>query len=162
MCIDQPAAWAVYNAVRYLVAFANNSSRTVQTYLLVLGTASSASLALIIFSQLLRLSKLGWSRKSSLYTRLRTFLEWTSSILLLGPAVVNVVLVVAWKHSTDLSRSVSDRCSWDIDVLWSSKDHQSNSGCAVPWGFWIAGAVIRLAVTTLILVSTSLFFSNTR
>lgn len=84
---------------------------------------------------------------------MQELLHYTSSLLVLGPALVNFALVFAWKHTADLSNSVEGRCHWDIDIAWSGTGHQCAAPEAVSWGYWLAGSLVRLIITALALVS---------
>lgn len=153
---EHVAAWAVYNTVRYFVAFTVYTSHGRQIAVLVLGTVTVLSFALIVVARLLALfaPHLGWKQKpSSPYPKIQAALRYAASTLLLGPPVVNIVLVFVWKHAPDTSESVQGRCHWDIDVSWSGRGFECDARDAVSWGFWLAGALVRLLVTALVIVS---------
>ncbi|KAI0691808.1 hypothetical protein BC835DRAFT_1521174 [Cytidiella melzeri] len=148
------AGWATYNTTRYFLAFTIYTSHDRQVILLVLGSVAVLSLALALTSQLLRTfaPHFGWNHATnSLYSRTQICLNSISSILLLGPAVVNVVFVVLWRRSPDKAQSLQGRCHWDIDVVWSGTGFECDAATAIDWGFWLAGALVRLVLTALIL-----------
>lgn len=122
----------------------------------MLGSVAVLSVALTMTSSLLALfaPHFGWNYSSkSPYTRLQIFLNISSSILLLGPAVVNIVLTLLWRRSPDHDQSLQGRCHWDIDVAWSGTGFQCDATKAIAYGYWLGGAIARLVVTVLILVS---------
>lgn len=147
----------MYNTVRYFVAFTVYTTRDRQIALLVLGTAAALSFASLMLSILLSLfvPHLGWKHRSrSSYTRIQALLTYTASLLILGPAIVNVIFVAVWRHSSDPGLSVQGRCHWDIDVLWTGTGFECDVNHAVSWGAWLAGSVVRLIFTAVVLVST--------
>lgn len=149
----------MYNTIRYFVAFTVYTARERQIALLVLGTAAALSFASLILSLLLSLfaPHLGWKQRSrSSYARLQILLTYTASFLILGPAIVNLVFVAVWRHSSDPGLSVQGRCHWDIDILWTGTGFECDVKDAVSWGAWLAGSVVRLVLTALVLVSIHL------
>lgn len=149
----------MYNTVRYFVAFTIYTARDRQIALLVLGTASALSFAFLSLSILLSFfaPPLGWKHQSrSLYTRLQILLNYSASVLLLGPAVANIVFVAVWRRSPDPGLSLQGRCHWDIDVFWTGTGFQCDVTHAVAWGYWLAGAIVRLVFTASILVSLTM------
>ena len=147
--------WTTYNSIRYFLAVSLYPSRDRQTASIILGTASVLSLALIVLSlslYFLRL-RLGWKRRpSSLYTRFRVAANYSSSALLLASASGNVALVCLWRHHRDPELRIEGRCHWDIDVVWSGSTLGCGRSTAIAWGYWVTGAVVRLVITSLILV----------
>lgn len=152
------ASWGLYTTIRYFVAFTIYSARDRQIALLVLGIASALSFAATLSTLFLSFlaPHLGSRRQSrSLYTRIFALLSYSASLLLLGPAVANVAFVVIWRHSTDPGLSAQGRCHWDIDIFWTGTGLQCNGSNAVLWGSWLAGSIVRLVLTALILVSSN-------
>lgn len=93
--------------------------------------------------------KLGWSYMCS---KFQTTVEGLSSTLLLAPAATNFVFVFIWKHNADPATAVETRCRWDIDVVWSGMEKACDPPRRILWGYWLAGAIVRLVVTTFMLV----------
>lgn len=148
--------WAVYNTVRYFVAFSIYTARDRQIALLAFGTAAALSFASLMLSLLLSFfaPHLGWKHRSrSSYTRFQVLLTYTASFLILGPAVGNVVFVALWRDSSDPGLSIHGRCHWDIDVLWTGTGFECDVNHSVSWGSWLAGSVIRLLLTVGVIVS---------
>ncbi|GJE88987.1 hypothetical protein PsYK624_050760 [Phanerochaete sordida] len=150
------AAWGVYTTVRYFVAFTIYTARDRQIVLLVLGTASALSLASALLPLLLSFFLPQLRRQyhtRSLHVRISALFDYAASLLLLGPAVANLAFVAIWRHSADPALSAQGRCHWDIDVVWTGTGLQCSGSNAVAWGSWLAGSIVRLVLTALILVT---------
>ncbi|KAJ3557637.1 hypothetical protein NM688_g1369 [Phlebia brevispora] len=148
------AFWAIYNAIRYFLAFSIYLSSGRQQASLALGILSALSLVLLVSSAAAHvfLPHLGRSRGSSAgYPGVQILLEYTSSASLLSPAITNLVLVCVWRHSQNPFLTVEGRCTWDIDVVWSRAQFRCQSPKAIAWGYWLAGAVVRLTITSAVL-----------
>ncbi|KAI0946294.1 hypothetical protein AcV7_010309 [Taiwanofungus camphoratus] len=148
-------AWAIFNTVRYFVASTIYKSRDRQIILLVLGTSTALSVASIIASLTIAAfaPHLGWAyRHNAPHIVVQTVLKYLASALLLGPAVVNLVLVFVWRHSTDAISTLLGRCHWDIDVVWSGTGRRCDTSHSPAWGYWIAGSVVRVILTLIVLV----------
>jgi len=74
-----------------------------------------------------------------------------ASFLLVAPAIINTVLVIVWRASDDPQTTLRGRCNWDIDVVWSGV----GLACDRSPSFvsWLSGAVSRLCLTGLVLVT---------
>ncbi|OJT11186.1 hypothetical protein TRAPUB_12293 [Trametes pubescens] len=147
-------SWAVYNTVRYYVGAMLHLYRDRQIINLVLGSCAAMSLACLLVSIIIAASAphFGWYyRPRSTHVLLQDFLNYSSSLCLFAPAVVNFVLVFLWRDASDTVNSLRGRCHWDIDVVWSGIGGQCDSSPA--WGYWFAGALIRLLVTAVILIA---------
>ena len=149
-----PGAWAVYNTVRYFIAFASYRSRTAQTISLVLAACTTLATGLNLASNLLACFSfhLVSTRIShnSLHTA-RKILRYLASFFLLAPAVVSFVLVFVLRNAQDSDLHFLGRCHWDIDVVWSaSRNHCGNA--APLWGAWLAATIVRLIVTLVFIV----------
>ncbi|KAJ7123691.1 hypothetical protein C8R44DRAFT_735326 [Mycena epipterygia] len=144
--------WALYTTVRYFLAFAVYQSSTGQVVALVLATVGSVSFAVLFATAVipfLQLYLLGRNISIDALLTVRMVLRYISSVLLLGPAVVNFALVFAWRSSSDVALDMGKRCDVDIDVVWSIRSHQS---CPIPsWGAWLALSIARLLVTLAVL-----------
>ncbi|KAI0077004.1 hypothetical protein K474DRAFT_1173425 [Panus rudis PR-1116 ss-1] len=147
--------WAVYTSIRYFIAITNFTSHDRRIILLVLGSVSAFSALLVSLSFLLSSlsAYLGWDHDlAPLYATFQSFLGYSSSLFLLGPAIVNIVILALWKHSPPSpADSMQGRCTWDIDAIWTSITRNcADNGRAVPWGFWLAGAIVRLVLTLVV------------
>ena len=147
-------AWATYNTVRYYVGAWIHPYRERQVIALVLGSSTALCLTCILTSLIISASaiRLGWYYKPrSKHALLQCFLRYSSSILLVGPAVVNFILVFLWRNASDILESLKGRCHWDIDVVWTGFGGVCTDAPA--WGFWLAGSLIRLLLTVALVVS---------
>jgi len=77
-------------------------------------------------------------------------LPYLASFLLVAPAVVNIILVVLWRGSSDPQTTLRGRCGWDIDVVWSGVGLVCDRSPS--FASWLGGAVSRLCITILVLV----------
>jgi len=155
MAAVRTAAWALYNLIRYFMAFNVYTSNTGQAVSLALGTSATLSLAFLmsaalisVFRQYLLLHN--FPLHSLLVAR--TILQWLLSFFLLAPAVVSFALVFAWKNSADSELRIRGRCFADIDAVWSV----SKAQCRQPshWATWVVLSLLRLILTLVDLVST--------
>jgi hypothetical protein len=79
-------------------------------------------------------------------------LHYLASCCLLGPSIVNVVLLFIWRNTSDLELLIRHRCRLDVDLVWSTTYSLCNRKDKA-WGIWMALAVFRLLVTLGITVS---------
>ncbi|KAI0369331.1 hypothetical protein BV20DRAFT_1079338 [Pilatotrama ljubarskyi] len=146
--------WAVYNTVRYYVGAMLYQYRDRQIVSLVLGSCAALCLACILVSIIIAASAphFGWYHKPrSTHVLLQDFLNYSSSLCLLAPAVVNFVLVFLWRDPSDTLNSLRGRCHWDIDVVWSGLGGQCDHSPA--WGTWLAGSLARLVLTAVFIIA---------
>ena len=152
-----PAVWAVYSTVCYLLAFTIYQGVTGQIFSLMLGASTGLSFALISCASILAVAQ------SSLLLRgipvrvlvpLGTALNYLASCCLLGPSIVNVVLLFIWRNTSDLELLIQHRCRLDVDLVWSTTYSLCNRKNKA-WGIWIALAIFRLLVTLVITVSSN-------
>ncbi|TFK29166.1 hypothetical protein FA15DRAFT_610898 [Coprinopsis marcescibilis] len=141
--------WAVYNAVRYFLAFTIFESTAGQTVSLALGVSSSLGFAFLVCAVIIswfqpRLLFNGLSYRS--LTTLYWLLNYVSFLFLFAPAAINFALVFAWRDSDELQLRTKYRCYVDIDVVWSTQP-QLCRGKAAVWGFWIVISTLRLLIT---------------
>ncbi|KAL7278722.1 hypothetical protein ACG7TL_007725 [Trametes sanguinea] len=125
-----------------------------QIVAIVLGSCAALSIACVLVSVIIDASapQLGWYYKPrSTHVLLLDFLNYSSSFCVLAPAIVNFVLVFVWRNPADTLNSLRGRCHWDIDVVWSGLGGQCDPSPA--WGYWLAGSLVRLIFTALIIVS---------
>ncbi|KAI0028581.1 hypothetical protein K488DRAFT_73669, partial [Vararia minispora EC-137] len=134
-----PAVWAVYTAVRYLVAFALYPDRTRRAVSLALAISTLASLALLLALSSPR------PRAPSLFPSRLAAPRLLASSFLFAPACTNLALVIAWRNAHDPQLSLSGRCHWDLDASWVGVGGQCDAGPA--WGVWLAAALARLCST---------------
>ncbi|VDB86976.1 unnamed protein product [Peniophora sp. CBMAI 1063] len=149
------AAWATYTSVRYFIAFVMYRAQARRTLSLALGTASlvALSLSLLLISSKPVLGPFVRARPDLLrWCRLAAHVARASvTLLILGPAIVNFVLVFLWRDNSDSAVRLRGRCKWDIDVDWTAG---VGSQCQSPvWGVWIAAASARLALTVVTLIA---------
>ncbi|KAI0633025.1 hypothetical protein C8Q77DRAFT_1058952 [Trametes polyzona] len=146
--------WAVYNTVRYYVGAMLHTYRDRQIVAIVLGSSSALCIACLLVSIIIAASAphFGWYyRPRSTHVLLQEFLNYSSSLFLLAPAVVNFVLVILWRNSSDPLNSLRGRCHWEIDVVWSGLGGQCDHSPA--WGTWLAGALVRLILTAAVIIA---------
>ncbi|KAF8816910.1 hypothetical protein BYT27DRAFT_7333124 [Phlegmacium glaucopus] len=161
------AVWAIYNTVRYIMAFTVFSDSTNQSFCLALGTSTGASflLACISFLAIRDNNGIVQGVTHSYLSYVRLILDSLSSFLLLGPAVVNFALIFIWKDPIDPHFNLDNRCHLDIDVVWSV----SNTLCSnesPPWAIWLILSTFRLALTLIIIIgyhiTSSLYHGSRR
>ncbi|PFH45121.1 hypothetical protein AMATHDRAFT_51793 [Amanita thiersii Skay4041] len=152
--------WALFNAIRYYVAYPKYISSPGQAATLALALSSSLSLLCLICATLISVFKLSLieaiTPRASVV--LRKALRSISSALILVPAVLNVAFLSAWRSSQNQELSYRFRCYIDIDVLWSISTDANHTDCiGPPWGIWLTLALVRLSITTVVLVSYHIF-----
>ncbi|KAI0758918.1 hypothetical protein C8Q74DRAFT_1300772 [Fomes fomentarius] len=153
MPVSAEGGWATYNTVRYYISAWLHPYRERQVVSLVLGSCTALCLAFNVISVVITATapRFGWwYRPRAKHLLLQAFLRYSSSICLLAPAVVNVILVVLWRRTSDVN-TLQGRCHWDIDVVWAGLGGQCDQ--ATPWGFWLAGSIVRLVLTAAIVIA---------
>lgn len=152
--------WAIFNTVRYFIAFAIYMSTTEgQAISLALGTSTSLSLAFAVCTYILLLFQ---SRLLVHRVRLRTLLavqarlQYISSFLLLAPAIINLVFLILWRNTSNSELDFAQRCQLDIDIVWSVSTNECNKSPA-SWGVWVGLSSGRVAVTLIVIVCIHLF-----
>ena len=144
-------SWATYTTVRYFVAYAIYSGRGRRAAALSLGITSSLS---FLFAVALALSFVLPSRVTRHRPRLRLLdrvLLFLVSFFLFAPTVVNLVLVLVWRHAGSNSLSLRGRCHWNLDVVWVGIGGQC-ADHAPAFGVWLTAAILRLVLTVCVLV----------
>jgi hypothetical protein len=147
--------WALYNTIRYFLAFTTYNPADGQAVSLALGISTGVSFALLICALILSIFQ-----PYLLLHRvpLRTLLftqkgfDALSSFFLSAPAVYNLVMTFIWRNSTNPELNFRHRCHLDIDVVWSVSKAQCQPRV---WGTWLALSIVRLVLTLLIIVSSS-------
>lgn len=147
-------SWAIYNTVRYFIAFSSYKSYPAQILALVLGTCTTLSVALLVIAVLIAsfdLLLISQRVSGRALHHTRTVLRYFASFFIAGPAIASFALVFIWRHATDPTLRFSGRCHWDIDVVWSGPSSLCEYG-APTWGVWLAASSIRLALTLIFIV----------
>ncbi|RDX47657.1 hypothetical protein OH76DRAFT_726007 [Lentinus brumalis] len=147
-------AWAIYNTIRYYLAAWLHPYRERQVIALVLGSCTALCIACNAVSVIISATAphLGWYyRPRSKHVLLQSILHYSSSLCVLGPAIVNFVLVFIWRNSQDTANSLRGRCRWDVDVVWSGLGGECVNSPA--WGYWVAGSLVRLILTAVFLIA---------
>lgn len=145
--------WAVYNTIRYFLSFPGFFSRQRQIISLCLGTSTILCVAVLVSSLLLAVLNPCTSDNPSSaieYTR-GVILPYLASLLLLAPTIVNLAFVIIWRASDDPQTTLRGRCHWDIDVVWSGIGLVCDRSPS--FRSWVGGAVLRLCITGLVLVT---------
>ncbi|RPD77216.1 hypothetical protein L226DRAFT_533220 [Lentinus tigrinus ALCF2SS1-7] len=146
--------WAIYNTIRYYLSAWLHPYRERQVIALVLGSCTALCVACNAVSVIISATAphLGWYyRPRSKHVLLQSFLHYSSSLCVLGPAIVNFIFVFLWRNAQDTVNSLRGRCLWDIDVVWSGLGSECDHSPA--WGYWIAGSVVRLILTAAFLIA---------
>ncbi|KAF9262016.1 hypothetical protein L218DRAFT_945559 [Marasmius fiardii PR-910] len=154
-------SWAIYNTVRYFIAYTIYSSMVSQIFALALGCTSAVASAFFICD----------GAVTTLQTRLiasqvpihslfllRTVFLSLSSFFLFGTAIVNLVVTILWRRSqSELDPEL--RCNIDIDVIWSIPSSKATCPAGSSnWTAWIALAIFRVAFTLILVLA--LFVSH--
>ena len=157
-------AWAAYTTARYYVGAWLHPERERQILALALGSASVgclACLAGVVILAAVAPARPGahpyhprWCSKNDLLLRrARIVLRATALLLLVAPAVANLVLTVLWRSASNAKNSLRGRCHWDVDVVWTGFGGVCQHAPA--FGAWLAGALVRLVLTVGVVVSRS-------
>ncbi|KDR78295.1 hypothetical protein GALMADRAFT_245399 [Galerina marginata CBS 339.88] len=155
------SAWAVYNTVRYFMAFViyGREASTGQIFCLALGISTGLSFALTFCSFVLsaiRYNLLTHSQAYKYLTRICPTMNYLSSILLLAPAVANFVLLFTWRNSPNSRYNLQQRCHLDIDNVWSASVNPCTNK-SPSWSLLVILSTLRLFFTSLILVAYHTF-----
>ncbi|KAK7044095.1 hypothetical protein VNI00_007811 [Paramarasmius palmivorus] len=155
-------AWAIYNTVRYFIAYTIYSSREGEAVSLALGTSTAVGFAFFLCEAALagfqsRLIAVHVPLRSLLISR--TILLYIACFFLCAPSVVNLVVTIIWRHSHSTELDTDSRCQLDIDIIWSI--NPSKSICAYDnWTAWLALAIFRVAFT--LVLSASLLITTSQ
>lgn len=149
-------AFAVYNTIRYFLAYTIYNSKDGQSLSLSMGISTGFAFTLLVCAAILATFQpylLAHQIPLRPLLLCRTVMHMLASFFIFGPAVVNTTLLFIWKKSTDPELNFLQRCHVDIDVIWSV----SNAQCKpASWGVWLTLSLVRLLLTLSILVSTYL------
>ncbi|TFK36062.1 hypothetical protein BDQ12DRAFT_687244 [Crucibulum laeve] len=146
--------WAIYNTVMYFLAFTVYESAAGQMVSLALGLSTGISFALLACAATLLIFHPRLLAHHIPYRTLvstQSVLHYLSSFFILGPAIVNFVLLFFWRNSPDPELKLAHRCHIDIDIIWPA----SNPVCvnkSPPWGVWLTLSTARLVLTFIIIV----------
>lgn len=150
--------WAIYNTARYFLAFTTYDSVEGQLVSLALGTCTGVSFAFLATAAIFNFFKLHLLMHSvplRLITLTIVSSLCLSSLALIAPAIVNMIMLFVWRNRSDQELSTEKRCRIDIDVIWSG----SRRLCPEPygWGAWMALSATRLGITAILIVSSSFY-----
>ncbi|SJL10892.1 uncharacterized protein ARMOST_14287 [Armillaria ostoyae] len=152
--------WAIYNTVRYFLAFAVYQSITGQDVSLALGTSTAVSATFLLCRVIVSFFQTQLIRAhvhlhSILLTR--TIFRFLASIFLLGPAIVAFALTFVWRSVPEEPElNLSQRCGLDLDVVWVvSSSGTMCQGRAHNWASWLGLSVLRIFITLAIIASHS-------
>ncbi|KIM39846.1 hypothetical protein M413DRAFT_446765 [Hebeloma cylindrosporum] len=158
------AAWAIYNTVCYLLAFTIYQGVTGQIFSLALGASTGLSFALTSCASILSVAQTSLLRRGipvRALVPLGAALHYLASCCLLGPSIVNLVLLFTWRNTSDLELLIQHRCRLDVDLVWSTTYSLCNRKRNT-WGIWIALAAFRLLITLFITIAFHLLNSSSQ
>lgn len=121
----------------------------------MLGASAGFSFAIISCASILAVAQTSLLLRGIPVRALVSFsaaLHYLASCCLLGPSIVNLVLLFIWRNTSDLELLIQHRCKLDVDLVWSTTYSLCNRKNSA-WGTWMALAVFRLLVTLVITVS---------
>ncbi|KAK0457018.1 uncharacterized protein EV420DRAFT_534501 [Desarmillaria tabescens] len=154
-------AWAIYNTVRYFLAFAVYQSITGQDVSLALGTSTAVSATFLLCRVIVSFFQTQLIRAhvhlhSILLTR--TIFRFLASIFLLGPAIVAFALTFVWRSVPEEPElNLSQRCGLDLDVVWVvSSSSATCQGRAHNWASWLGLSILRIFITLAIIIPYNL------
>ncbi|KAF6749660.1 hypothetical protein DFP72DRAFT_970008 [Ephemerocybe angulata] len=143
-------AWALYNAIRYFLAFTIYRSASGETVALALGICAGLSFAFLscaiafsAFRAKLLQHGISYATISTVYWSL----TYLSLLFLFAPAAANLAFVFAWRNASDVQLRPRLRCGVDIDIVWSTTERVCKTDTAA-WGVWVAVSSLRLAITS--------------
>jgi hypothetical protein len=145
--------WSAYSTTRYIIAYLRYISIPGLAVSLALASSSTISFALLLTSLALR------NLFAPTLHTLHFILDTLASGLIIVPAVVSLVFVFVWKGVGESEVRVQGRCGGlDVDVVWSFRKARcdGNSARAVPWLFWLELGVLRVVLSLILVVSSSL------
>lgn len=154
-------AWAIYNTVRYFLAFAVYQSITGQDVSLALGTSTAVSATFLLCRVIVSFFQTQLIRAhvhlhSILLTR--AIFRFLASIFLLGPAIVAFALTFVWRSVPEEPElNLSQRCGLDLDVVWAvSSSSTMCQGRAHNWASWLGLSMLRIFITLAIIIPYNL------
>ncbi|KAF8910657.1 hypothetical protein CPB84DRAFT_1764285 [Gymnopilus junonius] len=147
--------WSLYCMARYLWAFTIYESTTGQAVSLALAVSTGLSFAFAACASFLYIAQTsllvnGFSVHA--LVSLRSTLHYLSSCCLFGPSLVNLILILVWRKTSDLELQTRHRCRLDVDLVWSTRYSLCNHKIR-NWGVWVTLSVIRLLITLIIIIA---------
>lgn len=135
--------------VRYFLAFATVTYHTQCVFSLALGIVSAIAVAATIVT--ITLPLFHGSACVHSCRQMRSLLRACYLSLILLASATNLALVVIWRPN--------NRCAWDIDISWylSAVDPPATRCDPATFTVWIIAAVLRLLLTSILIVSLFLF-----
>ncbi|KAJ4484125.1 hypothetical protein C8J55DRAFT_559254 [Lentinula edodes] len=159
------ALWAVYNTVRYFIAYTIYDSLQGQTTAIVLGTSTAVCFAFLICAAAVSAFQPHLIRAHipihSLLV-MRAVFRYLAAFFLVSPAIVNLALTVVWRSSSVSELIPELRCRLDVDVVWSINIGICNR--TTPAG-WLGLSIFRLIFTLIVVIlflSVSSAYDGTR
>ncbi|KAF9048666.1 hypothetical protein BJ165DRAFT_1592738 [Panaeolus papilionaceus] len=148
--------WTIYNTARYLNAFTIYDNVKGQAFSLVLGACTGLSFTFFACASILsftQMTLLAHGISVQTLVSLRSVLRYLSTLCLLGPGIVNLVLIIISRRTNSLELQPRYRCHLDVDLIWSTTQtlcHRKDYS----WGVWLFLAIFRVVLT---LAITSVF-----
>ncbi|KAJ3742848.1 hypothetical protein DFH05DRAFT_1401060 [Lentinula detonsa] len=158
--------WALYNTVRYFIAYTIYDSVQGQTIAIVLGTSTAVCFAFLICAAAVSAFQPHLVRAHipihSLLV-MRTIFRYFAAFFLLAPTIVNLVLVIIWRRSSISELVPALRCRLDADVVWSITTGTCNRTTPAQWlGLSIFRVIFTLIVIVLFLLISSAYDGTRR
>ncbi|KAJ3749745.1 hypothetical protein EV360DRAFT_89708 [Lentinula raphanica] len=160
------AVWAVYNTVRYFIAFTVYDSLQGQTTAIVLGTSTAVCFAFLTCAAAVSAFQPYLIRAHvpihSLLV-MRSIFRYFAAFFLLTPTIVNLALVIVWRRSS-ISELVPElRCKLDADVVWSITAGSCSHTTPAQWlGLAIFRVIFTLSIVVSYLLASSAYDSIRR
>ncbi|GAW06763.1 hypothetical protein LENED_008709 [Lentinula edodes] len=160
------ALWAVYNTVRYFIAYTIYDSLQGQTTAIVLGTSTAVCFAFLICAAAVSAFQPHLIRAHipihSLLV-MRAVFRYLAAFFLVSPAIVNLALTVVWRSSSVSELIPELRCRLDVDVVWSINTRICNRTTLAGWlGLSIFRLIFTLIVVILFLLVSSAYDGTRR
>ncbi|KIK66267.1 hypothetical protein GYMLUDRAFT_38080 [Collybiopsis luxurians FD-317 M1] len=157
--------WALYNTIRYFIAYTMFNSTPGQAAALALGTSTAVCATCLGCAAVLSAFQLYLIRSHvpihSLLI-LRTAFRYLASFCLLSPAIVNLALTIVWRNSSIPELVPELRCRLDVDIVWSVTNGICNS---TVFAQWLGLAIFRVVLTgflTILFLFVSSAYNGTR
>ncbi|KIK66274.1 hypothetical protein GYMLUDRAFT_929599 [Collybiopsis luxurians FD-317 M1] len=157
--------WALYNTIRYFIAYTMFNSTPGQAAALALGTSTAVCATCLGCAAVLSVFQPYLIRSHvpihSLLV-LRTAFCYLASFCLLSPAIVNLALVIVWRNSSIPELVPELRCRLDVDIVWSVTNGTCNG---TVFAQWLGLAIFRVVLTgflTVLFLFVSSAYNGTR
>ncbi|KAJ3936471.1 MAG: hypothetical protein NXY57DRAFT_885815 [Lentinula lateritia] len=159
------ALWAVYNTVRYFIAYTIYDSLQGQTTAIVLGTSTAVCFAFLICAAAVSAFQPHLIRAHipihSLLV-MRAVFRYLAAFFLVSPAIVNLALTVVWRSSSVSELIPELRCRLDVDVVWSINIGICNRTTPAGWTTYILSSPLPLMIVKILFLSVSSAYDGTR